>query len=129
MPSLGGWSSTIRRLRPSLDQASEEGPDPCGVSSSKIATGGEPVADAGATWTSYWQTGAPLTANWLQVGSWFSTHATSDALAGSGAGSARSGIASVAVSAHGRPNALAPAAVAKMPCVAALPSVAGEAFG
>src|SRR5579859_4065342 len=128
MPSLGGWSSSIRRLRPSLDHDSDDGPDPGGVSSSKIATGGAAVAapPVGATWIAYWQTAAPLTAKRLQLGSWFSTHATRLPFAGSGAGSARSGIASLAVSAHGMPNEVAPAGLAKIPCIEALPSEVGD---
>src|SRR5580704_1363308 len=99
MPSLGAWSSTTSSLVPSLDHASELGPVPPGVSSSKIATGGG-VVPALATWIAYWQTGFERTVNLLHEGSWFSTQASSAGLAGSGAGSAFWGSVSVAVSDH-----------------------------
>src|ERR1019366_964476 len=98
MPSLGAWSSTTSSLRPSLNHASELGPVPDGVSSSKIATGGAGAAPAPATGIADWQNAFEGPVNRVHEGSWFSTQASSAGLAGSGAGSAFCGSVSVAVS-------------------------------
>src|ERR1700730_4474356 len=101
MPSLGAWSSTTSSLLPSLEKASDVGPVPNGVSSSKIATGGAGMAAGPATWIAYWHARAPRTAYFVHEGSWFSTHASSDGSTGLGAGSALGGSVSLAVSAQG----------------------------
>ena len=95
-------------MRPSVESASEDGPGPKGASSSKIAIGGAVTVAALARWIAYWQTAAPCSVMPVQDGFWRSTHASSDGLAGSGAGSARAGSVAVAVSDQLVPIALAP---------------------
>ncbi len=107
---LGVASSTISSVRPSAENASDDGPGPKGASSSKIAIGGEVTVAALERWTAYWQTGAPFTVMPVQEGFWRSTQASSDGFAGSGAGSARWGSVTVAVSDQAVPIVLAPRA-------------------